>query len=169
MRHTKMNNITVIRNILENRYNHNLILQQLLIDFTHEHDGVKLKAFLMSWISKKSQNLLMTTREQAKGSHIHSTTCPLSNENRMRCTYWCIVKKMKQQKCQTINAYTTVTSNSSSNFDMCCSVHFSDSNFYNQQMHTLYFVGHFIRLPTCFDPYGSSSGLTESVSNHDPP
>jgi hypothetical protein len=25
-------------------------------------------------------------------------------------------------------------------------------------MHTLYFVGHFIGFPTCFDPYGSSSG-----------
>ena len=31
-------------------------------------------------------------------------------------------------------------------------------------MHTLYFVGHFIGLPTCFDPYGSSSGhLIKSV------
>jgi hypothetical protein len=45
-----------------------------------------------------------------------------------------------------------------SKFDMCCSVHFCDSNFYNQQMHTLYFVGHFIGLKTCFNPYGSSSG-----------
>jgi hypothetical protein len=44
------------------------------------------------------------------------------------------------------------------NFDMCCSVHFCDNNFYNQQMHTLHFVGHFIGLPTCFDPYGSLSG-----------
>jgi hypothetical protein len=36
---------------------------------------------------------------------------------------------------------------------MCCSVHFCDNNSHNQQMHTLYFVGHFIGLPTCFDPY----------------
>jgi hypothetical protein len=36
--------------------------------------------------------------------------------------------------------------------------HDNNYNFYNQQTHTLYFVGHFIGLPTCFDPYGSSSG-----------
>jgi hypothetical protein len=29
---------------------------------------------------------------------------------------------------------------------------------YIQQMHTLYYVKHFIGLPTCFDPEGSSSG-----------
>jgi hypothetical protein len=40
------------------------------------------------------------------------------------------------------------------NFDMSCSVHFCDNNFYNQQMHTLYFVGHFRGLPTCFDRLG---------------
>jgi hypothetical protein len=29
---------------------------------------------------------------------------------------------------------------------------------YIQKMHTLYYVKHFIGLPTCFDPEGSSSG-----------
>ena len=34
-----------------------------------------------------------------------------------------------------------------SSFDMCCSVHFCDNNFYNQQMHTLYFVGQTYKVP----------------------
>jgi hypothetical protein len=40
-------------------------------------------------------------------------------------------------------------------FHLICEI---SNNFYNQQMHTLYFVGYFIGLLTYFDPYGSSSG-----------
>jgi hypothetical protein len=65
-----MDNISVIRNILEKCYEYNFALHQLFIEFTGAYNSVKWKAHLdvtkEYGIPKKLQNLVMMTLQETK-------------------------------------------------------------------------------------------------------